>query len=99
MPGLRHEKGRAGGASALLGPFSLAGIDALSPRSYRFCSDAQATGEAVACGIPGFCDLTCEQSVLFAPVELQIEFGQPGRGELDGPAALQDRFPRRYPLG
>ena len=34
----------------------------------------------------------CEQSVLLGPIERQIEFGQPRRGELDGLPALQDRF-------
>ena len=29
---------------------------------------------------------------MLGPVERQIEFGQPRRGELDGLAALQDRF-------
>ena len=36
--------------------------------------------------------LACEQAVLLAPVERQIEFGQPRRGELDGLPPLQDRF-------
>src|SRR5437588_9553659 len=33
-----------------------------------------------------------EQFVLLDPVQRQIEFGQPRRGELDGLPALQDRF-------
>src|SRR5437870_13408555 len=36
--------------------------------------------------------LACEQVVLLRPVQRQIEFGQPRRGELDGLPALQDRF-------
>jgi hypothetical protein len=36
--------------------------------------------------------LACEQFVLLGPVERQIEFGQPRRGELDGLPALQDRL-------
>src|SRR5256885_16095130 len=38
------------------------------------------------------CGLACEQFVLLRPVQRQIEFGQPGRGELDGLPALQDRL-------
>src|SRR5438874_13439644 len=37
------------------------------------------------------CGLACEQFVLLRPVQRQIEFGQPGRGKLDGLPALQDR--------
>src|SRR5205823_13075509 len=36
--------------------------------------------------------LACEQVVLLRPVQRQIEFGQPRRGELDGLPALQDRL-------
>jgi hypothetical protein len=36
--------------------------------------------------------LACEQFVLLGPVERQIEFGQPRRGELDGLPALQARL-------
>src|SRR5436309_9709698 len=36
--------------------------------------------------------LACEQFVLLRPVQRQIEFGQPGRGELDRLPALQDRL-------
>ena len=36
--------------------------------------------------------LACEQFVLLRPVQRQIEFGQPRRGELDGLPALQDRL-------
>src|SRR3954454_11734762 len=36
--------------------------------------------------------LACEQFVLLRPVHRQIEFGQPGRGKLDGLPALQDRL-------
>src|SRR6202045_940324 len=38
------------------------------------------------------CGLACEQFVLLGPVQRQIEFGQPRRGELDGLPALQDRL-------
>src|SRR5205823_9310017 len=38
------------------------------------------------------CGLACEQFVLLRPVQRQIEFGQPRRGELDGLPALQDRL-------
>ena len=38
------------------------------------------------------CGLACKQFVLLDPVQRQIEFGQPRRGELDGLPALQDRF-------
>src|SRR5207244_5780064 len=36
--------------------------------------------------------LACEQFVLLRPVQRQIEFAQPRRGELDGLPALQDRL-------
>src|SRR5260370_29343124 len=38
------------------------------------------------------CGLACEQFVLLGPVQRQVEFGQPRRGELDGLSALQDRL-------
>src|ERR1700720_966521 len=38
------------------------------------------------------CGLACEQFVLLGPVQRQIEFGQPRRGELGGLPALQDRL-------
>ena len=38
------------------------------------------------------CGLACEQFVLLCPVQRQIEFGQPGRGKLDGLPALQKRL-------
>src|ERR1700747_3360769 len=38
------------------------------------------------------CGSACEQVVLLGPVERQIEFGQPRRGERDGLPALQDRL-------
>src|SRR5689334_13594558 len=50
-------------------------------------------GRAAAWGISvRSCGLACEQFVLLGPVQRQIEFGQPRRGELDGLPALQDRF-------
>src|SRR5437762_11073305 len=36
--------------------------------------------------------LACEQFVLLRPIQRQVEFGQPRRGELDGLPALQDRL-------
>ena len=36
--------------------------------------------------------LACQQFVLLRPVQRQIEFGQPRRGELDGLPTLHDRF-------
>src|SRR5438445_13591017 len=38
------------------------------------------------------CGLACEQFVLLGPVQRQIKFGQPRRGQLDGLPALQDRL-------
>src|SRR5436190_934635 len=38
------------------------------------------------------CALACEQFVLLGPVHRQVKFRQPGRGELDGLPALQDRL-------
>src|SRR5271167_64121 len=38
------------------------------------------------------CGSACEQFVLLRPVQRQIEFGQPRRGELDGLLTLQDRL-------
>src|ERR1700716_3295156 len=38
------------------------------------------------------CGLACEQFVLLGPVQRQVKFRQPGRGELDGLPALQDRL-------
>ena len=38
------------------------------------------------------CGLACEQFVLLGPVERQVQFAQPRRGQLDGLAALQDRL-------
>src|SRR5712672_551922 len=50
-------------------------------------------GGAAAWGISvRSCGLACEQFVLLGPVQRQVEFGQPRRGELDGLAALQDRL-------
>src|SRR5580704_16954845 len=50
-------------------------------------------GGAAAWGISvRSCGLACEQFVLLRPVQRQIEFGQPRRGERDGLPALQDRL-------
>src|SRR5947207_14922858 len=50
-------------------------------------------GGAAAWGTPvRSYGLACEQFVLLRPVQRQVEFGQPRRGELDGLPALQDRL-------
>ena len=41
--------------------------------------------------LPGL-ELAGEQSVLLGPVEREIEFGEPGCGELDWLATLHDRL-------
>src|ERR1700751_1204973 len=41
-----------------------------------------------SCGLA----LACEQFLLLRPVQRQIEFGQPRRGERDGLPALRDRL-------
>src|ERR1700719_4231866 len=38
------------------------------------------------------CGLACEQVVLLGPVQRQVEFGQPRRGEFDGLPGLEDRL-------
>src|ERR1700750_3473537 len=38
------------------------------------------------------CGLACEQFVLRRPVQRQVEFGEPRRGERGGLPALQDRL-------
>src|SRR6267142_6585976 len=88
-----REKGRVGCELALLGGFSLAGIDAVPPRegSDHLQRRLAAVGAAAWGRSPGL-RLTCEQSVLLAPVQRQIEFRQTCRRELDGLPALQDRF-------
>src|SRR5436309_8429685 len=50
-------------------------------------------GGSAAWGISvGSCGLACEQFLLLGPVQRQIEFGQPRRGERDGLPALEDRL-------
>src|SRR4051794_17035447 len=57
-----------------------------------FCK-ARGRGGAAAGGTSGRrCGLACEQFVLLSPVERQIQFGQPRRGELDRLPALQNRL-------
>src|SRR3984893_13016782 len=56
-----------------------------------FCKLTRGRGGAAAWGTSvRSCGLACEQFVLLGPVQRQIEFGQPCRGELDGLPALQD---------
>src|ERR1700682_783246 len=56
------------------------------------CDDVKAVvGPWPGAYLSGF-GLTCEQSALLGPVQRQIDFRQPRRGELDGVPALQDRL-------
>ena len=88
-----REKGRVGCELALLGGFSLAGIDAVPPRegSDHLQRRLAAVGAAAWGRSPGL-RLTCEQSALLGPVQWQIDFRQPRRCELDGLPPLQDRL-------
>ena len=92
--GWGRENRRAGCEPGLLRPFSLTGIDAVPPpaSSDAVAKTTRGRGGAAAWGtsVPS-CGLACEQFVLLRPVQRQIEFGQPGRGKLDGLPALQDR--------
>src|ERR1700739_3986888 len=64
----------------------------LRESSDRFANDARPRW-AAACGRSvRSCGSACEQFVLLGPVQRQIEFGQPRRGERDGLPALQDRL-------
>jgi len=92
--GWGREKGRAGCEPGLLRPFSLTGIDAVPPpeSSDGWQNDARPRwGRGWGTSVRS-CGLACEQFVLLGPVQRQIEFGQPRRGELDGLPALQDRL-------
>ena len=61
------------------------------PNVLTVCKTTHGRGGAAAWGISvRSCGLACEQFVLLRPVQRQIEFGQPRRGELDGLPALQD---------
>src|SRR5580700_10278669 len=61
------------------------------PKVLTVCKRRAAAVGAAAWGISvRSCGLACEQFVLLRPVQRQIEFGQPRRGELDGLPALQD---------
>ena len=63
------------------------------PKVLTVCKRRTAAVGAAAWGISvRSCGLACEQFVLLGPVERQIEFGQPRRGERDGLPALQDRL-------
>jgi hypothetical protein len=88
--GWGREKGRAGCERGLLRPFSLTGIDAVPPpEGSDRLQKTRGRGGAAACGISvRSCGLACEQFVLLRPVQRQIEFGQPRRGERDGLPAL-----------
>src|SRR5438067_1753383 len=62
-------------------------------RKLRLCAVTPSRNGAGAWGTSvRSCGLACEQFVLLGPVQRQIEFGQPRRGELDGLPALQDRL-------
>src|SRR5437879_1531134 len=62
------------------------------PKVLTICNDARPRrGRGLGTSVRS-CGLACEQFVLLGPVQRQIEFGQPRRGELDGLAALQDRL-------
>src|ERR1700730_18072424 len=89
-----REKGRAGCEPGLLRPFSLTGINVVPPpeSSDRLQTTRGRGGVAAWVTSARSCGLACEQFVLLGPVQRQVEFGQPRRGELDGLPALQDRL-------
>src|SRR6516164_10627040 len=89
-----REKGRAGHEPALLGRFSLTGIDAVPPAesSDRLQRRAGRGGGRGLGQISWFAALTCEQSVLLGPVERQIELAQTRGGAFTGLPPLQDRL-------
>src|SRR4051812_44262700 len=62
------------------------------PKVLTFTNGARAAVGRGLRHIRRSCGLACEQFVLLRPVQRQIEFGQPRRGELDGLPALQDRL-------
>src|SRR5438309_5026374 len=62
------------------------------PKVLTFTDDARAAVGRGLRHIRRSCGLACEQFVLLRPVQRQIEFSQPRRGELDGLPTLQDRF-------
>src|ERR1700731_2796869 len=63
------------------------------PESSDRLQTTRGRGGAAAWGISvRSCGLACEQFLLLRPVQRQIEFGQPRRGERDGLPALQDRL-------
>src|ERR1700739_5019617 len=66
----------------------------LRESSDRFANDARPRWAAAWGIFVRSCGSTCEQFVLLGPVQRQIEFGQPRRGERDGLPALQDRLDR-----
>src|SRR6202011_5514831 len=88
------EKGRAGGEPGLLRPFSLTGIDAVPPpESSDRLQTTRGRGGGAGWGTSvRSCGLACEQVVLLGPVQRQVEFGQPRRGELGGLPGLEDRL-------
>src|SRR5271168_1458764 len=62
------------------------------PKVLTVRNDARPRGAAAWGTSVRSCGLAGEQFVLLGPVQRQIEFGQPRRGELDGLPALQDRL-------
>src|ERR1700747_721204 len=63
------------------------------PKVLTICKRRAAAVGAAAWGISVRSGgLACEQFLLLRPVQRQIEFGQPRRGERDGLPALQDRL-------
>src|SRR5436190_19613608 len=63
------------------------------PKVLTICKRrAAAVGPRPGAPLSGVAVLACEQFVLLGPVQRQIEFGQPRRGERDGLPALQDRL-------
>src|SRR6266446_8338854 len=102
-PQFVHEQGRQNRPSqprsGTPGAFSLSAIDAVPPGKSVDPYQRHADGDLnrgpryLSLGLQS----TCEQLVLLAPVERQIEMGEPRRGERDGLAALQDRLDQLRP--
>src|SRR5271154_2998696 len=63
------------------------------PKVLTICKRrAAAVGPRPGAYLSGVAVLACEQFLLLGPVQRQIEFGQPRRGELAGLPAVQDRL-------
>ena len=89
--GWRRETGWADCNPALVGVFSLTGVDAVP--SWGGANHVQrrvGRGDNRGWGISSFCGLGSEKPVLLGPVERQVELGQTRRGKLDRLPALQD---------